>query len=374
VSGEQIAWLGPVSELPPCPGAKMIDGNGAWMTPGLIDCHTHLVYGGDRINEFEARLNGASYEQIAAQGGGILSTVAATRAADEATLVASAHSRAEQLMRDGVTTVEIKSGYGLDLNTELRMLRAAQQLGEQLPLDVITTFLGAHALPPEFADNKAGYIECVCNDMIPAVAKQKLASAVDGFCESIAFNADEIRQVFRAAKDAGLPVKLHAEQLSNSGGTQLACEFKALSADHLEYLTEAGVQAMAESGTVAVLLPGAFYALRETQKPPIELLRKYKIPMAVATDSNPGTSPALSLRAMINMACILFELTPEEALAGVTTQAAKALGLKDRGVLAVGKLADFCLWDIGQPAQLAMEIGGSRCVGIVKRGQILASK
>jgi imidazolonepropionase len=352
----------------------MIDGNGAWMTPGLIDCHTHLVYGGDRINEFEARLNGASYEQIAAQGGGILSTVAATRAADEATLVASAHSRAEQLMRDGVTTVEIKSGYGLDLNTELRMLRAAQQLGEQLPLDVITTFLGAHALPPEYADNKAGYLDCVCNDMIPAVAKQKLASAVDGFCESIAFNADEIRQVFSAAKHAGLPVKLHAEQLSNSGGTQLACEFKALSADHLEYLTEAGVQAMAESGTVAVLLPGAFYALRETQKPPIELLRKYKIPMAVATDSNPGTSPALSLRAMINMACILFELTPEEALAGVTTQAAKALGLKDRGVLAVGKLADFCLWDIGQPAQLAMEIGGSRCVGIIKRGQILASK
>jgi imidazolonepropionase len=364
----RIAWIGSKAELPGNHEATVLDGEGAWITPGLIDCHTHLIYGGDRIDEFELRLNGASYEEIARHGGGILSTVNSTRATPTAQLCTLAASRLKQLVGEGVTTVEIKSGYGLDTETELRMLEAARALNAQSPIDVVSTFLGAHALPPEFSDDKKGYIDLVCEEMIPRVAAQQLASAVDGFCESIAFSPEEIARVFEASVANGLAVKLHADQLSDSGGGKLAARFNALSADHIEFLSRESAQAMAASGTVAVLLPGAFYALRETQLPPVELLRQYGIPMAIATDSNPGTSPALSLRLMINMACVLFKLTPAEALAGVTREAARALGLDDRGTLEVGKIADMVLWDIEKPAQLALEIGGNRRITTIKRG------
>lgn len=369
VEGDKIVWLGQARDLPAAyEGADIISCGGNFMTPGLIDCHTHLVYGGSRVAEFEKRLGGMSYTDIAREGGGILSTVRATRDADENMLYLAAEKRLAQLQMGGVTTVEIKSGYGLDLENELKMLRVARALGQGPAMDVITTFLGAHAVPPEFGDDSDGYMDFVCGDMLEAVVRENLADAVDAFCENIAFTGDQVESLFARARELGLPVKLHAEQLSDSGGAKLAAEYQALSADHLEYLTEDGVKHMAASGTVAVLLPGAFYTLRDDHMPPIELFRKHNVPMAVASDSNPGSSPVLSLALMINMASTLFRLTPEEALAGVTRNAARALGLHDRGVLAVGRKADFALWDISHPAELAYQVGGNLCTGIVKDG------
>ncbi|TFI58888.1 imidazolonepropionase [Sphingomonas parva] len=332
--------------------------DGAWITPGLIDCHTHLVFGGDRAAEFEQRLGGASYEEIARAGGGILSTVKATRLASRDDLVAAARPRLEALMRGGVTTVEIKSGYGLDTATELKMLEAARQLGETAPVRVVPTLLALHALPPEYRGDRRGFVELAIEDMIPAAAETGLATAVDAFCEGIGFTPDEVRALFAAAEEHGLRVKLHAEQLSNLDGAALAAEHKALSADHLEHADEAGVEAMARAGMVAVLLPGAFYALGETRKPPIALLRKHAVPIAVATDLNPGTSPVLSPTLMLGMACTLFGLTPEEALLGMTRHAAKALGLEDEiGTIAPGKAADLCVWRVNRPAELCYWIG-----------------
>jgi imidazolonepropionase len=364
VSEGKIVWLGTMAELPGNPidiSENIVDCDGAWITPGLIDCHTHLVFGGNRISEYEKRLEGASYEDIARQGGGIRSTVDATRAASEEELFNSATGRIEKLISEGVTTVEIKSGYGLDIETETKMLRVARRLGEELPVRIVTSFLGAHALPAEFSNDSAGYIDLVCDQMMPVVADEKMTDAVDIFCETIGFNLDETRRVFERAKDLNLKIKIHAEQLSNLGGTELACEFGAISADHLEYLDDAGVDAMAHSGTVAVLLPGAFYFLRETKLPPIDRFRKKKVPIAIATDLNPGSSPAPSLLMMLNMATTLFQLTPEEALAGVTSNAARALGLQDdTGILAVGKAADFVVWDIEEPAELSYWIGNTK--------------
>ena len=352
--------------------SQVRDAGGRWLTPGLVDCHTHLVYGGDRAREFEMRLEGASYADIAKAGGGIVSTVAATRRADHATLLESAGERLDLLLSEGVTTVEIKSGYGLDVENEKKMLRVARLLGDGREVTVRTTFLGAHAIPPEFEGRSGDYIENVCMDQLPAVAESKLADAVDAFCENIAFSNDETRRVFEAAKAARLPVKLHAEQLSNLHGAALAAEFNALSADHLEYLDDAGIAAMAASGTVAVLLPGAFYFLRETKLPPIDALRAAKVPIAIATDSNPGSSPVLSILLMLNMACTLFRMTPEEALAGVTRNGAKALGLgQDLGTLRVGKRADFVLWDVDQPAELSYRLGGNPCAGVVRGGKVV---
>jgi imidazolonepropionase len=358
-AGGRIAWVGENGARPVgLKAAETIDLEGRWVTPGLIDCHTHLVFGGDRAQEFEQRLAGASYEEIARAGGGILSTVAATRAADDDTLFRQAARRLDALIAEGVTSVEIKSGYGLDAANEARMLRTARRLGEARPIGVTTTFLGAHALPPEFAGDSDGYIEEVCTQQLPLIANEKLADAVDGFCEEIAFSPAEIARVFDAAKMHGLPVKLHAEQLSNSGGAALAARCRALSADHLEYLDEDGVRAMAAAGTVAVLLPGAFYFLRETQKPPVELLRRHGVPIAIATDCNPGSSPLTSILTAVNMACTLFRLTVEEALLGVTRNAAKALGLAAAtGSLEAGKSCDLAVWDIERPAELAYRIG-----------------
>lgn len=360
VKDSTLAWLGKMEALPAAPetlATTVKDGNGAWITPGLIDCHTHLVYGGTRATEWEMRLHGKSYAEIAQSGGGILSTVTATREASEDSLLAQAAARLTALMAEGVTTIEIKSGYGLDLENELKMLRVARRLGEQYPVTVHTTFLGAHALPPEYADDRQGYIDHLCTAMLPAAAKAGLMDTVDGFCESIGFSPDEIRQLFDAAAALGLPVKLHAEQLSDQGGAALAAQYGALSADHLEYVSDAGVQAMAKAGTVAVLLPGAFYFLKETTKPPVALLRKHNVPIALATDCNPGSSPCTSILLMLNMGCTLFGLTPEEALRGVTANAAKALGLNDRGVLAIEKKADLAFWDINHPAELAYGLG-----------------
>jgi imidazolonepropionase len=371
VAGETIAWVGRRADLPGAPAdlARIVrSGGGRWVTPGLIDCHTHLVFGGDRSREFELRLEGASYEAIARAGGGIAATVAATRAATEDDLVEAAARRLKSLLAEGVTTVEIKSGYGLALEAELRMLRAARRLGQRLPVEIRTSFLGAHAVPPEFAGDRAAYVELLCTAMIPAVAASGLADAVDAFCETIAFSTDETRRIFAAAAAAGLPVKLHAEQLSDSGGAALAAEFGALSVDHLEWLSAEGVAALARSGTVAVLLPGANYFLRETRRPPVEALRAAGVPIAIASNCNPGSSPCLSLLLMLSMACTLFRLTPEEALAGVTRNAARALGLADRGVLAPGLRADFAFWDIPQPAALAYWFGGNPCAGIVRGG------
>ncbi|MCK5273365.1 MAG: imidazolonepropionase, partial [Alphaproteobacteria bacterium] len=323
-----------------------------------IDCHTHLVHGGDRAREFEMRLEGASYEEIARAGGGIVSTVKATRAADEATLLDSAAKRLAALTREGITAIEIKSGYGLDLETELKQLRVARRLGEQAGVTVRTTFLGAHALPAEFEGRADDYIDFVCAESLPAAAEAGLADAVDAFCESIAFSPAQTERVFRRAAELDLPVKLHADQLSDLDGAALAARHGALSADHLEYTGEAGVKAMAAAGTVAVLLPGAFYTLREVQLPPIDLFRRHGVPIAIATDSNPGSSPATSILLMLNMACTLFRMTPEEALAGVTRNAARALGMQaTNGVLARGKAADFCIWNIAEPAELAYRIG-----------------
>ncbi|MCC2617484.1 imidazolonepropionase [Aestuariibacter halophilus] len=335
-----------------------VDGNGQWLLPGLIDCHTHLIYAGDRANEFEMRLQGISYAEIAKQGGGIKSTVKATRQASEKALFDSAKQRAERLLEEGVTTLEIKSGYGLDLDTERRMLKVARQLEDALPVSVRTTFLGAHALPAEYSNDADGYISLVCDTMLPDIAANKLADAVDVFCESIGFTPAQTERVFQAAKAHGLPVKAHVEQLSDLKGAVLAANYDALSVDHIEYLAEEDVGHLKD--TVAVLLPGAFYYLHETQKPPIEALRKQGIPMAVATDLNPGSSPLASLLTAMNMACVLFAITPEEALLGTTRHAAKALGLNDRGMIDEGLRADLTLWDIDHPAQLVYSINGQR--------------
>ncbi len=374
VAGGRIAWLGPTAELPGQPEAlarERHDLAGRWVTPGLIDCHTHLVYGGDRAEEFELRLGGASYEEIARAGGGILSTVAATRAAEEETLFETAKPRLAALLSEGVTSVEIKSGYGLERDSELKQLRVARRLGEALPVTVRTTFLGAHALPPEYDGRADDYIEAIAA-MMPEVAASGLADAVDAFCETIAFSPEQTARVFEAARRSGLPVKLHADQLSDLDGAALVARHGGLSADHLEYTNEAGVKAMAEAGTVAVLLPGAFYVLRETRLPPIESFRAAGVPMALATDSNPGSAPVTSLLLMLNMGCTLFRLTPEEALAGVTRNAARALGLGEtHGTLEPGKTADFAIWDIERPAELAYRIGFNPLAGVVKDGRLL---
>jgi imidazolonepropionase len=357
-----ITYAGPMRDLPGKPAAlsdRHESVHGALVTPGLVDCHTHLVFGDERANEFEMRLQGESYEAIARAGGGIVSSVRATRAANEDELFAQTLPRAQGLLRDGVTTIEIKSGYGLDLDTEMKMLRVARRIGERLGVTVRTTFLGLHALPPEFKDRRADFVAAVCDEWLPAVAEAGLADAVDAFCEGIAFTPDEARRCFEAARKLGLPVKLHADQLSDLGGAELSATFDGLSADHLECTGEAGVEAMARAGTVAVLLPGSFYALRETRVPPIAAFRERGVPMAIATDLNPGTSPLRSLRLAMNMACILFRFTPEEALRGATTNAARALGLRDRGVLANGQRADVVVWNARHPAELAYWIGGA---------------
>jgi len=370
--GGYIAWIGPKDKIPGHYGYQAINCGGAYMTPGLIDPHTHLIYGGNRIDEFEKRLNGATYEELAKAGGGILSTVRATRNASEAELVDSATKRLANFCAEGVTTVEIKSGYGLDVENELKMLSAARKMGLNKNIDVIPTFLGAHALPPEFADDSEGYIDLIINQMLPKVAELKLANVVDGFCETIGFSHHEIERVFKAARDLGFNLKLHAEQLSDQKGAALAARYSALSADHLEHLSEESIIAMKDAGTVAVLLPGAYYTLRETKLPPINLLRKHNVPIAIGSDSNPGSSPVLSLKLMINMASILFKLTPEESLAGVTRNAAKALGLNDRGILRNGLKADMVLWDIEHPAELAYYAGGNSVNTIVKNGEIVS--
>jgi len=366
VEGGRIAWVGRRRDLPTTEARETREGGGRWMTPGLIDCHTHIVFGGERWREFELRLEGASYEEIARAGGGIVATVAATRAASEEELFDSASKRLRPFLAEGVTTVEIKSGYGLDTENEIKMLRVARRLAQELPVEVCTTFLGAHALPPEYKGRQGEYVDLVCDEMIPAVAREGLADAVDAFCENIAFTPEETERVFKAAHTHGLRVKLHADQLSDLGGAALAASYEALSADHLECTTEAGVEAMAAAGTVAVLLPGANYFLREKRHPPIELLRSNGVPMAVASNCNPGSSPARSLLLMLSMACTLFRLTPEEALAGITRNAAKALGLEDRGTLSPGKRADLVLWDVAHPAELAYWIGGNPAVEIVR--------
>lgn len=354
----RILWAGPAADLPAAHrGLPRQSLGGRLVTPGLIDCHTHLVYGGDRAREFDMRLNGAGYEEIARAGGGILSTVRATRAATEAELLANALTRADHLIAEGVTTVEIKSGYGLDIETELKMLRVARQIGQQRPLRVVTTWLAAHALPPEFAADRAGYIDRVVIAGMAAAQTEGLVDAVDGFCEGIAFSAAEMDRIFAHAATLGLPVKLHAEQLSDLDGAALAARHGALSADHLEWLSDSGIAALAASGTVAVMLPGAFYTLRETKLPPIAALRAAGVPMALATDSNPGTSPLTSALVTMNMGATLFRMTPTECLAGFTVNAARALGLADRGRIAAGQIADLAVWNISHPAELSYRIG-----------------
>ncbi|AZP13667.1 imidazolonepropionase [Undibacterium parvum] len=372
VKDGKIAWLGARDALPLNYQAdQQHDGDGAWMTPGLIDCHSHIVYAGNRSDEFEARLNGVSYEEIARQGGGILSTVRATRAASQAELMQASVTRLQYLLREGVTTLEIKSGYGLDLENEAKMLRVARQIARDFPLRVSTTFLGAHALPPEYAGRADDYLTNLIEHMLPALVAEGLVDAVDAFCEKIGFSAAQTERVFQAAHRHGLPVKLHAEQLSDQGGAALTARYQGWSADHLEYLSQDGVHAMQASATVAVLLPGAYYFLRETKLPPIAALREAGVPMAVATDSNPGTSPMTSLLLAMNMACTLFRLTPLEALQGVTRHAAQALGLQDQvGTLEIGKCADFALWAIQRPADLAYAIGANPCVASVFAGRL----
>ncbi|WIE51048.1 imidazolonepropionase [Pseudomonas sp. GM17] len=368
-SGALIEWIGPRDQVPAGNYAELHDLAGAWVTPGLIDCHTHTVFGGNRSGEFEQRLQGVSYAEIAAAGGGIASTVRATRAASEDELFDSARKRLKSLLRDGVTSVEIKSGYGLDLASERKILRVIRRLGAELPVSVRSTCLAAHALPPEYAERSDDYIEHICHEMLPALAAEGLVDAVDAFCEYLAFSPEQVERVFIAAHKLGLPVKLHAEQLSSLHGSSLAARYHALSADHLEFMTEEDAIAMAEAGTVAVLLPGAFYFLRETQLPPMDALRKHGVKIAVASDLNPGTSPALSLRLMLNMACTCFRMTPEEALAGVTLHAATALGMEQtHGSLEVGKVADFVAWQIDRPADLAYWLGGDLEKRVVRHG------
>lgn len=388
VEGDRIDSVVPMTKFDEAIAADCEEmAHGGVMTPGLVDCHTHLVFGGSRADEFEQRLEGASYEEIARAGGGILSTVNATRAATEAELFEAARPRLEALMRDGVTTVEIKSGYGLTVADELKMLRVARRLGREMPVRVVTTLLGAHALPPEFKDNSDGYIELVCQEMIPAAAEQGLADAVDVFCEKIAFSVSQCERVFQAAKAHGLSIKAHAEQLSNLGGSAAAARFGALSADHIEFLDEAGVEALREAGSVAVLLPGAFHTLRETKLPPIEALRAAGVPMAVATDANPGSSPIFNPTLMLNFACTLFRLTPREALAGMTAHAARALGFHEQrfheqrgqdhnvhasqlGRIEEGSPADLCLWHVDTPAALAYAIQPGRLRQRVFAGRV----
>jgi imidazolonepropionase len=372
VQDGKIAWLGPLSDLSARSHAKeQRDGAGGWITPGLIDCHTHIVYAGNRSHEFEARLNGATYTDIAQSGGGILSTVRATRSASEDDLYRVSLPRVKALLAEGVTTLEIKSGYGLELEAEAKMLRVARRFSRELPLTVRTTFLGAHAVPPEYADRADDYIDELCERMLPALAEQDLVDAVDAFCESIGFSEGQAERVFQTAQRLGLPVKLHAEQLSDQDGAQLVARYGGLSADHLEYVSADGIAAMARHGTVAVLLPGAFYFLRETRLPPVAALREAGVRIAIATDCNPGTSPMTSLLTAMNMACTLFRLTPQEALAGATINAAHALGLQTSvGSLEVGKNADFALWEIERPADLAYSIGFNPCRCVVQSGKV----
>jgi imidazolonepropionase len=374
VSGTRIAWVGPDEQIP----SQFIsnphrehDLGQAWVTPGLVDCHTHLVYAGTRAEEFERRLGGASYEEIARSGGGINSTVRATRAADEDTLFRESAGRLERLLAEGVTVVEVKSGYGLRLADERKMLRVARQLGQQYPVTVYTTFLGAHAIPPEFAGRADDYIRVACDEMLPALADEGLVDSVDVFCESIGFTIAQSERVYQQASKLGLPVKMHTEQLTNSGGAKLAARYHALSADHLEHLDEEGVLAMKNAGVVAVLLPGAFYFLRETQLPPIHLLRRHQVPIALATDSNPGTSPTTSILLMLNMACTLFRLTPAESLLGVTRHGAQALGKSDvHGAIAEGRFADFCVWDVASLAELSYWTGFNPLRMAVRHGAV----
>ncbi len=368
-SGQHIHWIGAEQDLPADEYAERIDLNGAWVTPGLIDCHTHSVFGGNRSVEFEKRLQGVSYAEIAASGGGIASTVRATREATEEQLLASALKRIRSMQRDGVTTIEIKSGYGLDYANERKMLRVIRQVAEVLPMTVKSTCLAAHALPPEYKDQSDAYIEHICTEMLPKLHAEGLVDAVDAFCEYLAFTPAQVERVFKTAKALNLPVKLHAEQLSALGGSSLAARYHALSADHLEYMTEDDVKAMAAAGTVAVLLPGAFYLLRETQYPPMQSLLEHGVRIALSSDLNPGTSPALSLRLMLNMGSTLFRLTPEQALAGVTLHAAHALGLQDtHGSLEQGKVADFVAWDIEHPSEIVYWLGGDLPKRIVQHG------
>lgn len=364
-----ITWVGRERDMPRgVVAAEDFDAQRSLVTPGLIDCHTHIVYAGNRANEFEARLNGATYAEISRAGGGIVSTVRATRAASDDELAAQSAPRLRALLGEGVTTVEIKSGYGLDLENETKMLRIARRLGRELDVDVRTTFLGAHALPPEFAGRADAYIDAVCDEMLPAIAADGLADAVDAFCENIGFTLSQTRRVFEKALALRLPVKLHAEQLTDQGGASLAAEFGALSCDHLEFVSDEGLDAMARAGTVAVVLPGAFYFLRETKLPPIAAMRERGVVIAIATDCNPGTSPITSILACMNMGCTLFRMTPAEVLAGVTRNAARALGLSDRGTIEVGKRADLALWNAGHPAELAYHLGYNPLSHMVRRG------
>lgn len=354
----RIAWIGARADLPEHSAAETHSLDGRWVTPGLIDCHTHLVFGGDRSGEFEQRLGGATYEEIARAGGGIVSTVKATRAASEDALFASAMARLEGLTDTGVTTVEIKSGYGLDRESELKMLRVARRIGREAGVRVRTSYLGLHAVPPELKADRGQYVGKAVDEILPAAHAETLVDAVDAYCEPIAFTVEEVGRLFDKARALGLPVKLHADQLSDGGGAALAARYNALSADHVEHTTEAGIRAMAQAGVVAVLLPGAFLMLRETQAPPVDLMRRYGVEMAVASDCNPGTSPVASMTAALNLACVQFRLRPEEALAGATRVAAKALGLADEiGTLEVGKAADLAVWNVERPAELAYWLG-----------------
>jgi len=360
VAGGSIAWIGPAAEVPGVKPATTRSLGGRWLTPALIDCHTHLVFGGDRAAEFEQRLRGTRYEDIAAAGGGILSTVTATRAADAGQLLDAALPRLQVLAQEGVATVEIKSGYGLNIESEIKMLEVGRKLGEASDVTVRTTLLAAHTVPPEYKDNADAYIDLICDQLLPEVAERGLADAVDAYCESIAFDAVQVAKLFRRAQDLGLPVKLHADQLSDGGGAELAAHFGALSADHLEYTSKHGVQALAEAGTVAVLLPGAFLTLGETQHPPVARLRDSGVPIALASDCNPGTSPLCSIQFAMGLGSRLFRLTPEECLAGVTREAARALGLADeRGTLDIGKRADIAVWDLEHPRDLSYWLGGN---------------
>lgn len=371
VTGEKIVWLGRDADCPAYPDAQQHEFDGGIITPGFIDCHTHLVFGGNRSAEFEQRLNGVSYAEIAAAGGGILSTVNATRDATESELLQQALWRLQPLLAEGITCLEIKSGYGLTLESELKMLRVIRKLATLLPVDIRSTCLAAHALPPEYVGRAGAYIDLICDTLLPIVARENLADAVDAFCEHLAFSPAQVERVFNTARALGLPVKVHAEQLSALHGSSLAAKYNALSADHLEYATQEDAQAMAAGGTVAVLLPGAWYLLREKQHPPVAFFRQYQVPMALASDANPGTSPVLSLRLMLNMGCTLFGLTPEEALAGVTCHGARALGLAgSHGTLAEGKVADFIHWPLSRPAELIYWLGGQLPCTVVYRGKV----
>ena len=363
-----IAWVGIAADCADDSFEERVDLGGRLVTPGLIDCHTHLVYAGNRAEEWALRLEGASYEEIARRGGGIVSTVSATRAATHSQLLEATRARLDVLLAEGVTTVEVKSGYGLGLETELRMLRVARELGEATDVDVVATFLGAHALPPEYRERRADYVRLMIDEVLPAVAAEDLADAVDAYCEGIAFTTDEVRSVFEGAQARGLPLRLHAEQLSNCQGAAMAAGMGARSCDHLEYLDDAGVEAMAAAGTVAVLVPGAWYYLRETQHPPVDALRSADVPIAVSTDHNPGTSPVLSILAAMNMGCVLFGLSPAEALRGATVNAARAPGLDDRGSIEPGRLADLAVWDVQSPAELSYALGHNPCRRVFKAG------